>query len=169
MLPQRRSIRIKSLDYSRPNAYFITICCDRNRRLFGDIDATGMHRNLYGNIAYEQWLALVYRYSHITLGEFIIMPNHMHGVIYIGEPEPDDTTNQPDGDLPTLGNIIGAYKSLTYRACLQLAKTNNERLGKIWLRNYYEILIRTPDAARRIRTYILNNVQTWKRDKFYGG
>lgn len=80
-----------------------------------------------------------------------------------GEPLPSRSA------APSLSAIIGAYKSLTYRDCLTLAKKNDERLGKLWHRSFYEIIIRTPEAARSIRHYIRNNVRTWARDKFWVG
>ncbi|MFK8161017.1 MAG: transposase [Lewinella sp.] len=200
----RKTLRLSGYDYSKPNAFFVTICCDRHRHIFGHIANGVMQRNPNGQFAHDQWLALAATYPHITLGEFVIMPNHMHGIIYLGEW--DDGYNksnlvdtgelagggeplpcQPDSNKsvregltpslrlayphtpPSLSDIIGAYKSLTYRDCLKLAKTNNERLGKLWHRSFYEIIIRTPEAARRIRHYIRNNVRTWARDKFHGG
>jgi putative transposase len=178
-----------------------------------------MHLSAYGQFAHDQWLTLADAYPHIDLGEFVVMPNHVHGMIYVGDaddaadvgdaagggdaadagdaagggdaadagisagggkPLPygiiDDSTVReglapslaiPD-NRPTLSAIIGAYKSLTYHDCLDLANANNKRLGKLWHRSYYEIIIRTPEAARRIRHYIRNNVLTWARDKFYG-
>ncbi|WP_157472201.1 transposase [Neolewinella persica] len=223
----RKAIRLSGYDYSRPNAFFITICCDQHRHLFGPITNGMIHLNAYGHFAHDQWLALAAAYPHIDLGEFVIMPNHMHGVIYLGEWDAadggdgghgdgrnggngrardtaggDDGRNAGDVDgddkagggkplpyeinddggvwegltpardiapPPTLSAIIGAYKSLTYRDCMALANTNNECLGKLWHRSFYEIIIRTPEAARRIRHYIRNNVQTWARDKFHGG
>lgn len=185
-----------------------------------------MQLNTYGQFAHDQWLALADAYPHITLGEFVIMPNHMHGVVYIGErgvgnmaddavggmvddavaggtaddavggaadDMADDTARDMVGDVadnmadgavggtagggkplpcrvaPSLSDIIGAYKSLTYRDCLAVANAKNERLGKLWHRSYHENIIRTPEASRRIRQYIRNNVQTWARDKFHGG
>ena len=213
----RKRLRLKNYDYRQANAFFITICCYQRRHLFGRITGEKMHLNAYGQFAHDQWLALADAYPHIALGEFVIMPNHMHGVIYLGEWEYDDSGDDdaldangdhrnlayggnPDGETggvaagggkplpceqnadstvregrapsleapPSLTDIIGAYKSLTYRDCLILAKQNNERLGKLWHRSFYENIIRTPEAARRIRIYIRNNVRAWARDKFYG-
>ena len=204
-MTSRKQLRLKGYDYRRANAYFITICCHQHRHLFGHISDGKMHLNAYGQFAHAQWLALANAYPHIDLGEFIIMPNHMHGVIYVGEwdgradgaggwrdggdeaggGEPLPYRKIDDGavreglapsrrfapsrsDAPSLSAIIGAYKSLTYRDCLTLAKANNERLGKLWHRSFHEIIIQTPEAARRIRHYIRNNVRTWARDKFRG-
>lgn len=202
----RKQLRLVNYDYRQANAYFITICCDKNRQLFGRITNGCMHLNAYGEFAHYQWLALANAYPHIDLGEFIIMPNHMHGVIYVGEwgngadagGTADADKSLPYGQIndgivreglapsrnnaparnnapshnegpPTISAIIGAYKSLTYRDCMMRANENNERLGKLWHRSFYEITIRTPEAAARIRQYIRNNVRTWARDKFYGG
>ena len=195
----RKRLRLSGFDYSRPNAFFVTICCDQHRHLFGQITNGVMHLNANGQFTHGQWLALGDTYPHIDLGEFVIMPNHMHGVIYLGEWDngngadvdnpagggkplpcqpnhdggvreglaPSLGSNLHPNNPPTLSEIIGAYKSLTYRDCMALANINNERLGKLWHRSYHENIIHMPEAARRIRHYIRNNVKTWDRDRFH--
>ncbi|MFT4750714.1 MAG: REP element-mobilizing transposase RayT [Neolewinella sp.] len=172
-----------------------------------------MHLSAYGQFAHDQWLALTGTYPLIALGEFVIMPNHMHGMIYVekwdygvdagngtagggadghdeaegGKHLPyvkkdggtvrerlapshqDTTTRRIATGPPTISAIIGAYKSLTHRDSLTLAKENNVHLGKLWHRSFYETIIRTPEAAKHIRQYIRNNVRTWARDKFHEG
>ena len=67
----------------------------------------------------------------------------------------------------TVGDIVGAFKSLVYMRCLDLCKSNNKILGKIWQRNFYEHIIRNHDDYRRIAKYIKNNPVNWKDDCFY--
>ena len=181
----RRSIRLKEYDYSRAGLYFITICCqDRNCR-FGDItvgasladaqhaDAqfadTRMILNEYGTIARDEWEKLPKRFPNVELDVFQVMPNHVHGIIVLNEPPTVWAGASWAGasPAPTVGHIIGAYKSLVAKACLDICKSKNEMLGKLWQRNYYEHIIRSEPSYRTISDYIINNPAKWKEDKFY--
>lgn len=74
---------------------------------------------------------------------------------------------QPQGIVPTIGNIVGAYKSLVANACLEIYKSKNETMGKLWQRNYYEHIIRNEKSYQTISEYIINNPAKWTDDKFY--
>ncbi len=190
----RRSIRLKGYDYSQASAYFITICCQRITHRFGHIKNKEMILNEYGAIAYHEWLNLLNRYPNIALDVFQIMPNHMHGIIILKNTDDettltnlplqtDSTTNvsvraglapapqqekrQPQG-LPTttVGDMVGAYKSLVTNACLAIYKTKNTTTGKLWQRNYYEHIIRNEQAYYNISEYIIHNPAKWTADKF---
>lgn len=176
----RRSIRLKEYDYSRAGLYFITICCqDRNCR-FGDITvgaslADAQHAdarmilNEYGTIARDEWEKLPKRFPNVELDVFQVMPNHVHGIIVLNEPPTVWAGASWAGasPAPTVGHIIGAYKSLVAKACLDICKSKNEMLGKLWQRNYYEHIIRSEPSYRTISDYIINNPAKWKEDKFY--
>jgi len=73
----------------------------------------------------------------------------------------------PTGNGVTIGNIIGAYKSLVANQCLQIFKSKNEYMGKLWQRNYWEHIIRNEQSYQRIENYIINNPINWNNDKFY--
>ena len=182
---QRRSIRLKGYDYAQAGAYFITICTHNRKQRFGEIVRAGftpaqnakMQLNEYGQIAQDQWLQIPARFENIELGAFIIMPNHVHGIIIINDPD-DETPNvvgvgagfipAPDNETPNvvgvgasptptvipmpvqLGNIVGAYKSLVANECLEIYKTKNETMGKLWQRNYYEHIIRDEKSYNAI-------------------
>lgn len=79
----RRSVRLKEYDYSQQGAYFITICCNNRTCLFGEIINGEMILNAYGNIAYNEWLKTTEIRSNVELDVFVIMPNHIHGIIII--------------------------------------------------------------------------------------
>lgn len=68
---------------------------------------------------------------------------------------------------PTVGDIVGAYKSLVANGCLDIYKSKNEMLGKFWQRNYYEHIIRDDQSYQRISQYIIDNPAKWNADKFY--
>ena len=107
----RRSIRLKGFDYSRSAIYFVTICVQNRECLFGtvsqDIEAENtkdrMHLNDAGKMASAEWLALSARFHSIILDEFVVMPNHFHGIIH---------TTPSQEVTPTFGRIIGAFKSI---------------------------------------------------------
>ena len=82
-LHDRRSIRLQGYDYSQAGAYFVTICSHNREYLFGEIVGGQMHLNVYGTIVQNTWDDLVNHVAGIKLGEFVIMPNHVHGIIII--------------------------------------------------------------------------------------
>jgi len=87
----RRSLRLPDYDYSQEGAYFVTICTYNRRPLFGEILAGEMHLNATGRVAAAQWLLLANRFTNLELGEWVIMPNHIHGILVItsrGEASP---------------------------------------------------------------------------------
>jgi len=138
--------------------------------------APTMQLNEYGQIAYNEWAKLPERFSNFELDVFQIMPNHIHGIIVLNEithpqnnvVQPQNNTGQPQGlPLPTIGDIVGAYKSLVANECLTIFKNNNETMGKLWQRNYHEHIIHDEQSYQRISDYIINNPANWKDDKFY--
>ena len=182
----RRSIRLKGYDYSQAGAYFITICCEHRICRFGKIENNEMILNELGNIAYNEWAKLAERFANFELDVFQIMPNHMHGIIVLKNmvgagftPAQNDgmvlgqsqVLGQPQGIAPTtvstVGDIVGAYKSLVFNDCLEIYKSKNERMGKLWQRDYYEHIIRNDQSYQTISAYIINNPSKWGDDKFY--
>lgn len=182
----RRSIRLKEYDYSQAGLYFITICCNERMHRFGKIENGEMVLNEFGNTAYNEWVKLTERFPHFELDVFQIMPNHMHGIILLNDipavgagftpAQINDNTNgqSPNGQSPnrqpqrspTVGDIVGAYKSLVANGCLEIYKQKNEMMGKLWQRNYYERIIRSQQSYQIISEYIINNPAKWADDKF---
>ena len=177
--PNRKSIRLKGYDYSQAGAYFITICCQHMKCLFGKIVTDEMMLNEYGTIAYNEWNKLQDRFSNFELDVFQIMPNHMHGIIVLNEfvgatlavaragASPAPTVNS------TIGDIVGAYKSLVANNCLQIFTeksvgiTPTPRMGKLWQRNYHDHIICNEQSYQTISNYITSNPLLWKDDKFF--
>jgi REP element-mobilizing transposase RayT len=189
-LPQRKSIRLNGYDYSQAGLYFITICCQDRIARFGEVVENEMILNEFGQIAFHEWINLTERYSNFELDVFQIMPNHMHGIILLTDVgagfTPARNTNDKkinaDASIdksmtddkqatarvaPTVGNMVGAYKSLVANGCLEIYKSKNESMGKFWQRNYYEHIIRNEESYQQISNYILNNPTKWSEDKFY--
>jgi len=79
----RRSIRLRDYDYGQPGYYFITLCIRDKDFIFGDIRGGRMFLNIYGKIVRDFWYCISEHFDNVTAGEFIVMPNHMHGIIII--------------------------------------------------------------------------------------
>lgn len=163
----RRSIRLKGYDYSQAGLYFITICCPNRQSRFGNIVAEKMELNEYGQIAHEQWIALPERFYNCELHEFVIMPNHMHGIIQltsVAAPARAGASSAPTVENKSISDIVGAYKSLVSVACLNIFKSRDEVMGKLWQRDYYEQIIKDDRAYSNISEYIRNNPSRWHSD-----
>ncbi len=140
---QRKSIRLKDYDYSEPGVYFVTICTKDRECLFGEVLNRQTQLNKLGIIAQEAWNELSIRFSGVETDEYIVMPNHVHGIVMIHDPDVGAQFIAPHSDqgainrAPTLGEIIRTFKALT--ACrIRLSHLQNFK----WQRNYYEHIIR---------------------------
>jgi len=174
----RRSIRLKGYDYSQAGMYFVTICCQDKIYRFGKIENEAMVLNDFGKIAYDEWVKLQERYPNVLLDIFQIMPNHIHGIIVLNDVGAtlavalnDDAVAQNNragaSPAPTVGNIVGGYKSLVANRCLEICKSQNDYLGKLWQRNYWEHIIRNEHSYQHIADYIFNNPINWDNDTLY--
>jgi len=150
--PYRKSPRLKGYDYAQSGAYFITICTHNRDHLFGHITDGEMTRNPLGDVAYQYWAEIPTHYPMVTLDAFIIMPNHMHGIMVLH----DDTTK-------TIGEIIGAYKGSVTRHARQVLNIQTT----IWQRSYHDHMMRDEKAYLSIYQYIHDNPQRWEQDTFF--
>ena len=185
--PQRKNIRLKEYDYSFPGWYYVTICTFNRINLFGKIADGKMVLNEDGKIVEEEWLQTKEIRKNVDLDYYIIMPNHLHGIIIIeqsfedviikgrGElnsPEKIDSGRiqyAPTNDTfispsHTLGAIVRGFKSSVTKKIRELSGNSELR---IWQRNYYEHIIRNDNDLHRIRTYIQNNPLKWELDEYY--
>jgi len=169
----RRSIRLKGYDYSRAGAYFVTICTHQRQCLFGDIVDGDMRLNALGEIARQCWLAIPDHFPHARLDEFVIMPNHVHGIIWIVDDVRADAANvvgaknfsplqnqYPHGTSKTIGSIVRGFKIGVTKWARQHANVHT-----VWQRNYYEHIIRDEKSLNRIRQYIMSNPMRWHLDR----
>ena len=143
----RRSIRLKDYDYKQTGAYFVTICTQHRACLLGAVMGGQMQLNDAGQVVQRTWDQLPSRLSDIGVDAFIIMPNHLHGIILVGAQFIAPGASQyraaaaPEGAInraPTLGGIIRAFKGVSTRLIRQ---TSNPKFT--WQRNYYEHVIRS--------------------------
>lgn len=168
----RKSIRLKGYDYSQPGHYFITICTHQRTHLFGEVRGGKMVLNAMGTFADACWRAIPDHYPNVRLDAYVIMPNHMHGVLEIGESvgavhePPIENIHGAGRDLPlqntpNVSKIIGRFKMTTAKQINILRGTPGV---PVWQRNYYEHIVRDDDALNRIRQYVQNNPAEWQND-----
>jgi putative transposase len=164
-MKQRRSIRLRGFDYSQPGAYFVTVCTRDRECLFGSVVNCEMQLNDMGQKVWLVWEELPKKFANMTLDAFTVMPNHIHGIIFVGAQfiAPNHPRLAQKGAMnraPTLGEIVRTYKAVSTRLIRQ--STNP---GFTWQRNYYEHVIRNDQSLERIRDYIANNPARWADDE----
>jgi len=166
-LHHRRSIRLKEFDYTSPGAYFVTICTVDRAPLLGGIIEGQMRMSEYGTIAQEEWWRGEKIRPGIHLDAWVVMPNHVHGVVIIdtgprGTARRAQAPEQFGQPVPTsLPTLMRAYKSAVTRRVNLLRQTPG---APVWQRDYYEHVVRDEDDLNRIREYILTNPQRWPFD-----
>jgi len=143
----RRSIRLRGFDYSRVGIYFITVTTYERERVFGEIRDGVLYPSTAGEIAASCWRQLPERFPAVELDAFVVMPNHLHGILRI-------TSGYAEKAPPTLGHILRAYKSLSAIA-VNRALGRGERPS--WQRNYYEKRISGDTALEALRRYVAAN------------
>lgn len=182
----RRSVRFKGYDYSKAGLYFITICCYKRECVFGKIIKNGTFQNISlsksGIVAQDGWFEIPLHYPEVILHEFIVMPNHIHGIIEIVEANVDSPnihdpgeSNRANIDSPlqlpntefkspskTIGSIIRGYK-------IGVTKwhRSNTDIYDVWQRSYHDHVIRDERAYINISNYIKNNPDSWEEDMFF--
>jgi REP element-mobilizing transposase RayT len=172
--PQRKPVRLKGYDYSQPGGYFVTICTQDRILLFEDDNVR--------KIAEGCWRNIPEHFPFVELDQWVIMPNHLHGIILIhdqcrGEAFSGRSSNKnvdtenasplryPNGTAPrSLGAIIQNFKSISTRKVNQHRRTPGQTF---WQRGYYDRIIRNEKELNRIQKYIAENPLKWKLDPYY--
>ncbi len=181
------SARLQNWDYGSNAAYFVTICTQNREHYFGEISDGIMQLSEMGAMANKYWSEIPEHFPFVELGEFVIMPNHVHGIIIINKPgnernletrhalslpthphqHPQHETigqkrfqNQGKG---TLSSIIGSYKSVLTKNARKI------HAGFAWQSRFHDHIIRNDNSFHRIQQYILSNPQNWTKDKFHQG
>jgi putative transposase len=188
----RRSIRLKGYDYTSVGSYFITICTFQRECLFGTISNGEMQLNQYGKIVHSHWQNLPKYHPRLELDEFVIMPNHIHGILFlidnddisrdhynsVGAGLADDfalenqnlsTKPAPTNNFETENNhgipeIIRGFKTFSARRVNQIRHTSGIF---VWQRNYYDHIIRDETSLQKIRQYIQTNPRLWQVDQLH--
>lgn len=163
----RHSICLKRHDYTQSGAYYITIVTYQRGHFFGEVVNDEMLLNELGQIASNEWFktAVLRPYVELRADEFIVMPNHVHGIIWIhdGNVGAERRSAPTKTNVPpkSLGAIVRAYKSAVTYAINSL---QNQHGAVLWQRNYYEHIIRDEKDLQAKRDYILSNPLNWEDD-----
>lgn len=159
----RRSIRLKGYDYAQAGAYFVTMCTRDRACLFGDITDERMCLNDCGQLVADSWRWLSGRYPYVGLDEWVVMPNHLHGIIILIEPDGrGGSRTAPTQNHKSLGRLIGAFKTVSTKRLNAIRHTPGD---SVWQRNYYEHIVRDEESLARIRQYIIDNPSRWDEDR----
>ena len=166
------SARLQNWDYSAAGSYFVTICTKNRECLLGEIRQQKMYLSEIGKIAETQWLQTTELRPDmkLELGAFVVMPNHLHGIVIIGDNEFNTnrrdamhcvSTNQFGPQSKNLASIIRGFKS---SVTAQVKKNGHHNFG--WQPRYHEHIIRNAQSFENIQHYIINNPVNWEKDKF---
>ncbi len=150
-LPRRRSIRLWGYDYSQTGAYFVTICAHERRCLFGRVVDAQVSLSSIGDIVAREWMVSGDIRRDVEVDAFVIMPNHLHGIVLLGRSEAAAAARP-------LGAVIRGFKAATTRAA---AAAGHSLQHPLWQRNYYEHIIRDEESLEAIRAYIADNPAKW--------
>ncbi|MBI5876675.1 MAG: transposase [Chloroflexi bacterium] len=180
IMHHRRSIRLRGYDYTQPGAYFMTIVTRGREHLFGAIVDGEMRLNEAGQLVADCWSRIPRHFPFAAVDSFIVMPNHLHGIIIInGDGRGEASTERswtisgasvdasplqprPHGTAPgSLAAIVQNVKSVSTR---RINATRQADGSPIWQRNYYEHIIRSNTSLNRIREYIVDNPARWDTD-----
>ena len=171
-LPQRKQIRLPDYDYSAPGAYFVTACTHEKRCILstitvgdGVLDVPCVRLSPYGKIVEETLREIVNTYSWLSLDRYVIMPNHIHLLLRIGDNGPSGTpATTRDTDI---GPSVPANAALP-RLISTLKRFTNKKCGtKLWQRSYHEHVIRGEADYRQILDYIAANPARWAEDRYF--
>jgi REP element-mobilizing transposase RayT len=168
----RWSIRLKDYDYSQPGAYFVTICVEDRACLLGQISDEEIICNDAGKMVAWWWAELSHKFPNVEIDEFIVMPNHFHGIVVLIEQDHvgADPRVRPGGGTHAgvpLHTVVQWFKTMTTNEYIREVKQSGWRPfpGKLWQRNYYEHIIRDEIEWNLIRNYIINNPMNWENDR----
>lgn len=187
----RKSIRLKGFDYSSAGVYFVTICAKDRKCIFGKVQNGRMILNDLGEMVQYQWKEIPIHFQNVELDEFVVMPNHFHGILWLLDGSGNMTNpvgakhswqptaskqiniarnasplhppNRPKGTKPgSLSAIIQNFTSITSRKINRIRKTPGE---KMWQRNFYDRIVRNEKELYNLRNYIIDNPLKWENDE----
>ena len=171
-LPTRRSLRLRGFDYAQPGAYFVTVVVQNRWPLFGEVIGEEMRLNGAGRMIQRIWESLPSRFPPLDIDEFIVMPNHVHGIVVMDpairaeQVDSQSSAGAPREDVVTLSNVLSTFKSLTtvdYARGVKAKKWRPFR-RRLWQRSYYDHVVRNEESLTLIREYIAGNPTMWSLD-----
>jgi len=167
-------VRLKALDYAENGLYFITICTYQRENTLGRIDQAGVRLSAIGKVVEEEWLRIPMMRPNIELDDYVIMPNHLHGILIVQDPAGQEFAEKPATNgrtqcAPTefrrrprsLGSIVAGFKAATTS---RVSRRFWIEGAPLWQRNYYEHVIRNDADADSLRRYMQANPERWAED-----
>lgn len=157
----RKPTRAPGFDYRMPGPYFVTVCTQDRRLLFGSALDEGVQRSAAGDMVAEVWCTAAGVFSGVVLDAYVIMPNHVHAIVTLGTDAVEHN--------PTLGDVMKWFKTLTtVRYAKGVANRDWPRFNdRLWQRGSYDHILRNEADLDRVRAYIEANPWTWGRDVLY--
>ncbi len=171
-MPRRRPMRLRHFDYASPAAYFVTICTRDRLCILGEVVNGIVSLNENGRLVQRAWKNLPNHYPHVEIDCWVIMPNHIHGILVLTgkggnrvgtkgraglKPAPTEGRAAPHG----LPEVVRAFKTFSARRINLHRGTSGSSL---WQRGYFEHVIRSESSLNRIRRYIVENPLRWDED-----
>lgn len=160
----RKSLRMPGYDYRLSGYYYVTLCTGNRQCLFGEVIGGEMRLNGAGKMVQEMWIDIPNHYDGFDIDDFVVMPNHLHGILVR-----QVSLGTAQGSTPpfSLFELMRNFKSIT--TLFYMRGVGQGRFKpfekKLWQRSYYEHVIRNDDGLGRIRKYIMDNPSKWDEDR----
>ncbi len=173
------SARLQTWDYGSNGMYFITICTQNREHYFGDLIGGKIELSEIGILASKYWYEIPEHFPFVNLDEFVVMPNHVHGIIIIDKPINENNTGAQSAnniEPELVGGIAGNKNPMFHKNISRIIRWYKGRcsfeMRKIhacftWQSRFHDHIIRSSESYEKIRNYIANNFQKWEEDKFY--
>ncbi len=175
-----KSARLGGYDYRNEGLYFVTICTKDRIKYFGECIEHVLQLNEFGLIAQNYWIEIPLHFPNVSLGEFVIMPNHIHGIICINEKiivERNSASvethnyaslqNTFQKKIKYFQNLSAPSKSLSTILRAYKSAVTKELIEFAWQSRFHDHIIRDLNSFQNIQKYILNNPQNWKDDELF--
>lgn len=143
--PERKSPRIRAYDYASADAYLVTACTRVRACLFGRVEQDEMLLGPLGRVVQEAWKAIPDHYPTVALDVFVVMPNHLHGIVWLARA----------GHAPPLPVVIASFKAAASRAAGEA----------LWQRSFHDRVVRNESELQAFRRYIAENPLRWAMDR----
>ncbi len=165
-IPERRSRRLRGFNYAAPALYFVTLCTQGKRCLFGEIVDGKEHHSEAGAMVLSWWGKIPEAFPHVRVHEVVLMPNHLHGVVRFLEAS---AGGPPVAERASLGRIVAWFKTRTTNTYARGVRGQGwppfDR--RLWQRNYHEHIVRNEDEYAHAVGYIRRNPARWSMDPLH--
>ena len=160
---KRQRIRLRCFDYRQTAVYFVTICTERRKTTLGSIQGGSMQLSSLGHLAASLWKSIPEHAPNASLDLFVVMPNHIHGLLCLESTGIPSESQRRPGELRrgSLGSVVGGFKASVTRIGRARGIVGPDSL---WQRGFWEHIVRHRTALERIRRYIAENPSRWYCD-----